>query len=67
MDIIASFFRLFPTGRLKFYEFRYIARLSVGHNCRRRGGTGHDKVSDGMTERIRNTQDGYQPYNKINI
>lgn len=55
MDIIASFFRLFLTGRLKSCEFRYIARLSVGHNCRRRGGTGHDKVSDGMAHRVRHT------------
>lgn len=67
MDIIASFFRLFPTVSLKSCELRYIAKPSVGRNCRKRGGTGHDTVSDGMTERIRNTQDGYQPYNKINI
>lgn len=67
MDIIASFFRLFPTVSLKSYEYDPVAAQSVGHNCRKRSGTGHDKVSDGMTERIRNTQDGYQPYNKINI
>ena len=55
MDIIASFFRLFPTGRLKFCELRYIAKPSVGRNCRKRGGTGHDTVSDGMAHRVRHT------------
>ncbi len=55
MDIIASFFRLFPTVSLKSCELRYIAKPSVGRNCRKRGGTGHDKVSDGMAHRVRHT------------
>lgn len=55
MDIIASFFRLFPTGRLKSCEYDPVAAQSVGHNCRKRGGTGHDTVSDGMAHRVRHT------------